>query len=106
MKVVQKRKNGAIDLSDSTINITLLPLGGHRTDGGPQRQGIDHIGFTVEDEEDAVRALQSAGARKLDPANYSQTANFETKFLGPEGIGIDLGHWVGAAPLEPESSVK
>jgi catechol 2,3-dioxygenase-like lactoylglutathione lyase family enzyme len=104
MTVVQKRKNGAMDLSDGTINITLLPLTGHRTDGGPQKLGIDHIGFTVENEEESCRKLEMAGAEKLDPARYSQTANFETKFLGPEGIGIDLGHWIGAAPLEDKNS--
>jgi len=102
MAIVQRRKNGAIDLSDGTINVTLLPVGGRRTDGGPQKQGIDHIGFTVEDEEETSRRLESAGAKKLDPAGYSQTANFETKFLGPEGIGIDLGHWIGAAPLDQD----
>ena len=45
MTIVQRRKNGAIDLSDGTMNITLLPLAGRRTDGAPQKQGIDHIGF-------------------------------------------------------------
>ena len=102
MTIRQRRKNGAIDLSDGTINITLLPLSGRRTDGGPQRQGIDHIGFTVENEEETSRRLEAAGAEKLDPAGYSQTAHFETKFRGPEGIGIDLGHWIGAAQLDKE----
>ena len=106
MTIVQRRKNGAIDLSDGTMNITLLPLIGRRTDGAPQKQGIDHIGFTVENEEETSRRLESAGAKKLDPAGYSQTANFETKFLGPEGIGIDLGHWVGTAPLDKVEPAK
>jgi catechol 2,3-dioxygenase-like lactoylglutathione lyase family enzyme len=106
MTIVQRRKNGAIDLSDGTINVTLLPMMGHRTDGKPPRLGIDHIGFTVEDEEDTTRRLEIAGAERLDPARYSQTANFETKFLGPEGIGIDLGHWVGAAPLDKDTAAK
>jgi hypothetical protein len=57
----------------------------------------------VENEEESCRKLEMAGAEKLDPARYSQTANFETKFLGPEGIGIDLGHWIGAAPLEDKN---
>ena len=57
MKVVQKRKNGGVDLSDGTINVTLLPLSGRRTEGGPQRQVIDHIGFMVENEEEASRRL-------------------------------------------------
>ena len=99
MTILQRRKNNAIDLSDGTINITILPAFGHRTDGGPRRHGIDHIGFMVEDENEASRLLEAAGAEKLDPAGYSQTANYETKFRGPEGIEIDLGHWVGAAAL-------
>jgi catechol 2,3-dioxygenase-like lactoylglutathione lyase family enzyme len=106
MTIVQRRKNGAIDLSDGTMNITLLPSAGRRTDGAQQKQGIDHIGFTVENEEETSRRLESAGATKLDPAGYSQTANFETKFLGPEGIGIDLGHWIGAAPLDKSDAAK
>ena len=83
MTIVQRRKNGAIDLSDGTMNITLLPSAGRRTDGAPQKQGIDHIGFTVENEEETSQRLESAGAKKLDPAGYSQTANFETNFLVP-----------------------
>jgi Predicted ring-cleavage extradiol dioxygenase len=106
MTIVQKRKNGAIDLSDGTMNITLLPLTGRRTDGAAQKQGIDHIGFMVENEEETTRCLEAAGAEKLDPAGYSQTANFETKFRGPEGIGIDLGHWIGAAPLDEDPAGK
>lgn len=97
MTIVQKRKNGAIDLSDGTINITLLPLSGRRTDGGPQRQGIDHIGFTVENEEETDRALRAAGAEKQDPATYSQTANFETKFRGRR-ISVSISG-TGSVPL-------
>ena len=65
MTIVQRRKNGAIDLSDGTINITLLPLSGRRTRWRPQRQGIDHIGFMVENEEETARRLEAAGAEKL-----------------------------------------
>lgn len=102
MKIVQRRGNGGIDLSDGTINVTVLPLMGRRSDGGPEQQGIDHIGFMVENEEEVSRRLEAAGAEKLDPAAYSKTAHFETKYRGPEGIGIDLGHWIGAAQLEPD----
>ncbi len=43
MTILQRRKNNAIDLSDGTINITILPASGHRTDGGPRRHGIDRF---------------------------------------------------------------
>jgi catechol 2,3-dioxygenase-like lactoylglutathione lyase family enzyme len=99
MKVVQNRKNGAIDLSDGTINITILPAASTGADGRPRKQGIDHIGFAVEDEALTCRLLENAGATKLD-AIPGTTAHYEIKYRGPEGIGIDLGRWVGAAPLE------
>jgi catechol 2,3-dioxygenase-like lactoylglutathione lyase family enzyme len=102
MTIVQRRKNGAIDLSDGTINITLLPAHGPRADGQPARLGIDHIGFTVEDEAKSSQQLESAGARKVD-AIANSTAHYEIKFKGPEGITIDVGRWVGAAPLVDET---
>ncbi|HXK29824.1 MAG TPA: VOC family protein, partial [Candidatus Binatia bacterium] len=47
MKMIQKRKNDAIDLSDGSVNITVLPLRAGTPDGAPTKQpGIDHIGFT------------------------------------------------------------
>ena len=96
MTIVQKRKNNAIDLSDGTINITVLPLRA----GEPARQpGIDHIGFTAENDADAFRMMEMAGAKKAGSVNLV-TAYYEDKFVGPEGIVIDVGHWVGAAPLE------
>ena len=42
--------------------------------------------------------MEAAGGEKLDPAGYSQTGNYETKF----SMGIDLAHWVGAAPMEKD----
>jgi hypothetical protein len=81
MTVVQRRKNGAIDLSDGTMNITLLPSAGRRTDGAPQKQGIDHIGFTVENEEETSRRLESAGAKKLDPPATAKPQISRLSFL-------------------------
>jgi catechol 2,3-dioxygenase-like lactoylglutathione lyase family enzyme len=102
MVIVQRRANGAIDLSDGTINITLLRAHGQRADGQLSRVGIDHIGFTVEDEEKSARQLESAGARRVD-AIANSTAHYEIKFKGPEDITIDLGRWVGATPLGVET---
>jgi catechol 2,3-dioxygenase-like lactoylglutathione lyase family enzyme len=100
MTIVQKRKNNAIDLSDGTINITVLPLRAGTPDGEPAcRPGIDHIGFTAENDAEAFRRLEAAGATKAGTVNLG-TAYYEDKFVGPEGIIIDVGHWVGAAPVE------
>ena len=99
MKITQRRKNGAIDLSDGTINITVLPLRQAGSSGEPPHQGIDHIGFTVEDEAESGRLLESNGARKIATLELGSAAHYEVKFKGPEGIVVDLGHWIGTAPI-------
>jgi catechol 2,3-dioxygenase-like lactoylglutathione lyase family enzyme len=99
MTMKQKRKNNAIDLTDGTVNITVLPLTG--TGMPDRRPGIDHIGFTAENDQETFRMLEAAGAKKAGTVNLG-TAYYEDKFMGPEGIIVDLGHWVGAAPLDKE----
>jgi catechol 2,3-dioxygenase-like lactoylglutathione lyase family enzyme len=98
MSIKQKRKNDAIDLSDGTINITVLPL---RTGMQDRPPGIDHIGFTAENDVEAARMMEAAGAKKAGTVNLG-TAYYEDKFVGPEGIIVDVGHWVGAAPVEKD----
>lgn len=100
MSITQRRKNNAIDLSDGTINITVLPMTIAGADGEPPRQGIDHIGFAVEDDEQAFRVLEAAGARKIAAIQLGSAAHYEAKFQGPEGIVVDVGNWIGAAPIE------
>jgi hypothetical protein len=99
MTIAQRRKNGAIDLSDGVINVTILPAANPRGDGQPQRRGVDHIGFTVEDEAAARQQIVAAGGTELQTIDLGGAAHYEVKFQGPEGIVIDFGHWIGAAPL-------
>jgi catechol 2,3-dioxygenase-like lactoylglutathione lyase family enzyme len=103
MKITQRRKNGAIDLSDGSINITVLPIRTTSPDGEPARTGIDHIGFTVENEAESSRLLESNGAKKIGTLELGSSAHYEVKFKGPEGIVVDLGHWVGTAPIGDET---
>ena len=98
MTEVQRRSTGAIDLSDGTINITLLPTVGL---GATGKQGIEHIGFTVANEEEAKRAMEAAGATEMNTINMTDV-NYEVKYRGPEGIVVDLGHWAGTAPVVEE----
>lgn len=100
MTITQRRKNRAIDLSDGTLNITVLPLRNAGPNGEQPHQGIDHIGFTVEDEEEASRSLEAAGAKKIGTIELGSAAHYEVKYQGPEGIVVDLGHWLGTAPIE------
>jgi catechol 2,3-dioxygenase-like lactoylglutathione lyase family enzyme len=100
MTIVQRRGNGGVDLSDGSINLTILPAGRPKADGQMPKRGIDHLGFAVADQDETCRLLEKAGGRKLDASEVSKSAHYEVKFHGPEGIGIDVGHWVGAAPID------
>jgi catechol 2,3-dioxygenase-like lactoylglutathione lyase family enzyme len=93
MTMVQTRKDGAIDLSDGSVNISILPLAANRS----RRAGLDHIGFSSEDDQEQIRRVEAAGAIK-----ESTRSPYEEKFKGPEGIIVDVGHWPGAASLEKE----
>jgi catechol 2,3-dioxygenase-like lactoylglutathione lyase family enzyme len=102
LDLVQRRGNGAIDLSDGSLNITLLPMSRPRADGTMPTPGIEHIGFTVTDEPAARERLVAAGAQELAHVDLGPV-NYEVKFHGPEDIEVDLGLWAGAAPVEEES---
>ncbi len=95
MTIVRRRPEGGIDLSDGTIHLAVLPV---RTAG--QRLGFEHIGFAVEDEQQACRRLEAAGARE-----FGRTADpYQIKFLGPEGIEVEIGNWPGAEPIRKDEA--
>lgn len=99
LEIVRRREMGAIDLSDGSIGITILPAGVVKPAGERSGTGVDHIGFTVADE-DAQRAqLLGAGATETPGIPLGEVF-YELKFHGPEGIILDVGHWVGTAPIE------
>lgn len=102
MEIVQRRPGGVIDLSDGVLNISVLPVATPLSEGEPGH-GIAHIGFTVEDEDQAKQRLEAAGGRELKTIR-TDGANYEIKFSGPEGIVIDLGHWAGTAPVQEAGS--
>jgi len=99
LELVGRRGNGVVDLSDGTVNITLLPLGRARGDGKEPTPGIEHIGFTATDEDAAKERIQAAGAKELTNLQLD-LVHYEHKYTGPEGIIVDLGHWAGTAPVE------
>ncbi len=90
MTMIRRRPQGGIDLSDGTIHLAVLPV-----QTSEQRLGFEHIGFMVEDEQQAYRRLEAAGAhefrRTVDP--------YQIKFRGPEGIEVEIGTWPGAEPI-------
>jgi catechol 2,3-dioxygenase-like lactoylglutathione lyase family enzyme len=91
LTMVQKRNDASIDLSDGSVNISILPLAANRS----RRSGLDHIGFSAEDHQEQIRRMEAAGAIK-----ESTRSPYEEKFKGPEGIIVDVGHWPGAASLD------
>jgi catechol 2,3-dioxygenase-like lactoylglutathione lyase family enzyme len=102
MVVAERRGSGAIDLSDGTLNVTVLPMRSRTSDGREAKAGIDHMGFSVEDIDEARRRLLAAGGQELSTL-ASDSAHFEVKYGGPEGIVVDVGHWAGTAPLSEEA---
>jgi catechol 2,3-dioxygenase-like lactoylglutathione lyase family enzyme len=76
LTMVQKRKDGAIDLSDGSVNISILPLAANRS----RRAGLEHIGFSAEDDQEQIRRVEAAGAIK-----ESTRSPYEEKFKGPRG---------------------
>ena len=95
MTVVRRRPQGGIDLSDGTIHLAVLPV---RT--AEQRLGFEHIGFAVEDEQQACKRLEAAGARE-----FGRTVDpYQIKFEGPEGIEVEIGNWPGTAPIRKDEA--
>ena len=41
-----------------------------------------------------------SSASEIGSINLGSSAHYELKFKGPEGIVVDIGHWVGTAPIE------
>ena len=99
MTIAQRRGRGAIDLTDGTLNITLLPAGGP---GDTGIKGIEHIGFSAVDDEAAKRKILAAGGREKNTVHLGSDVHFEVKYEGPEGIVVDIGHWAGTAPVNEE----
>jgi catechol 2,3-dioxygenase-like lactoylglutathione lyase family enzyme len=102
MKVVERRQSGAVDLSDGTLNITLLSTALTPLEG-EAGLGVAHIGFEVEDEDATMERLKALGAAEANTVRLSD-AHYELKFQGPDGIVVDLGHWAGTAPIEDKET--
>ena len=97
LELVQRRGHGPIDLSDGDVNITLLPSR-MVAPGAEIKHGFDHIGFTVEDNDEARTRLLENGATEMNPIQLGD-AYYESKYRSPEGLVVDVGHWRGTSPI-------
>ena len=104
LELVQRRAHGPIDLSDGDINLTVLPMGVGNA-GIEVRPGVEHIGFSVEDEEATKRRLLELGASEMNPVHLGDVY-YEAKFRSREGLILDVGHWRGAKPIGEPAAAK
>ena len=81
LQTVQESES-AISLSDGTINLVLLPL------QPDQSQGLDHIGFQVEEVEAMRQRLQKSGKEVPPPQRPDDRFYPEFRIADPDGNGI------------------
>lgn len=76
-------------LSDGYIYFAILKHGSEDApnlgEGASTVKGVHHIGFYVDDLEDACNTIENAGATKC-----KESSNMNRKYQGPDGLMIDL----------------
>jgi catechol 2,3-dioxygenase-like lactoylglutathione lyase family enzyme len=102
MTQVRKSDNGAVFLSDGYMNLAIL---NHKTNkdadvgqNGPNYNGIHHIGFLVDDLEEAGKRLEGVKGKALGERDGLEVSlgeaprNYEQKWAGPHDMVIDVSH--------------
>ena len=102
MEEIRENENGAIFLSDGYINLAIRNWKTEKDAdvglNGPNYNGIHHIGFQVEDLDEACQKLESVNGTALNsmeglesiPPNSPR--NFEMKWSRPNDVVIDVSH--------------
>jgi catechol 2,3-dioxygenase-like lactoylglutathione lyase family enzyme len=102
MQEIRRSEAGAVFLTDGYINLAILNWKTEKdADVGPNGanyNGIHHIGFQVDDLDNAAEKLDKVDGLRLnqrhDDATLAQNAaaprNFEMKWAGPDGVVIDV----------------
>jgi catechol 2,3-dioxygenase-like lactoylglutathione lyase family enzyme len=82
---------GAIYLSDGTVNVALIKIDDPDYPNA-KPDGLNHIGFVVDDIDKAVALVEKHGATAMaDPAATAGSgATWETKMWTPDGVSFDL----------------
>lgn len=84
---------GAVLLSDGTINLTIAHFQDDQTGQGTDFAGLHHIGMLVDDVDQATNAVVELGATPLDfeaPTNAKGAGHMEIKFRDPNGTVFDI----------------
>lgn len=87
-------------LSDGTVSLALLKYKSDRWAGaqGKDWHGVHHVGFWVDDIEQAEQRVTEAGARYFaDLPVEKESLYYEKKYHDPDGIIFDLtpNGWLG-----------
>ncbi len=81
---------GAIYLSDGTINLAILKIVDPEFPNY-RPMGLNHIGFIVENLDEAVAKAKAHGAQTTMPGDQVVPGQlWEFKMVSPEGVGLDL----------------
>ena len=99
MEEIRRSDKSAVFLSDGYIKLAILNW---KTENdanvGPNYTGIHHIGFQIEDLDQACEKLNDVNGEQLNLRDGLNTAmgigpsNFEMKWAGPNGVVIDISH--------------
>jgi len=102
MKEIRRSPNGAVFLTDGYINLAILNWKTQKDadvgPNGPNYNGIHHIGFQVDDLDQACKKVGRAKGKQLNQREGLDTAmaagprNFEMKWAGPDDVVIDISH--------------
>lgn len=108
MEEIRRSPTGAVFLTDGYINLAILNWKTEKDadvgPNGPRYSGIHHLGFQVDDLDEASQKVEASKGKQLTtregldrdmaPAGHR---NFEMKWAGPDGVVIDISQtgWAG-----------
>ena len=109
MQEVSRSPNGSLHLTDGYIDLAILNWKTEKDadvgPDGPNYSGIHHIGFQVNDMDEATRKLEAANGQQINQrpgvdvkARSATPRNYEVKWAGPDGVVFDVSQsgWLGA----------
>ena len=110
LREIRRSPSGHVFLTDGYINVAILNWKTEKDAdvgaNGPDYSGIHHIGFQVDDLDEACQKLEGAQGKRLTqkegldvPIAPAAHRNYEMKWAGPDGVVFDISHtgWDGTA---------
>ena len=93
-RVPTSPRGGGVFLTDGHVNFAFLDFptdAAADMEGGAGYEGLHHMGFQVDDLEEANARVAETDAEKLgDAAGSDHTFYFEEKLRGPNGVIMDI----------------